>query len=78
MKVSPERFVPQVKTRHGVQAYVFLPTTRTLHAAVDGLPLLVAQAAERAGPFWNVVFEQVDPGVAVLSQVGGGHVRHAR
>lgn len=24
------------------------------------------------------MFEQVDPGVAVLSQVGGGHVRHAR
>lgn len=77
-KVSPERFVPQVKAGHGVQTHVLLSTAGTLHAAVDGFPPLAAQAAERARPLGDVMFEQVDPGVALLPQVSRGHVRHAR
>lgn len=75
--VSPERFVPQVKAGHGVQAHVFLSSAGTLQTAVDGFPPLAAQAAERAGPFGDAMFEQVDPGVALLPQVGRGHVCHA-
>lgn len=77
LKVSPERFVPQVKAGHGMQTHVFLSSTGTLDAAIDGLPPLAAKTAEWAWPFGDVVFEQVDPGVTVLPQVGGGHVRHA-
>lgn len=60
-----------------MQTHVFLSSAGTLHAAVNGLPPLAAQAAERARPFGDVVFEQVDPGVALLPQVGRGQVRHA-
>lgn len=49
----------------------------TLQAAVDGFPPLVAHATERARPFGNVVFEEVDPSVRGLPQVGSGHVRRA-
>lgn len=75
--VSPERFVPQVKAGNRVQTHVLLSSAGTLQTAVDGLPALAAQATQAAGPFGDVVFEQVDPGVALLPQVGRGHVRHA-
>lgn len=77
-KRSPERLVPQVKAGHGVQAHVFVSPAGTLQAAVDGFPPLAAQAAERARPFGDVVFEQVDAGVALLPQLGRGRVRQAR
>lgn len=70
--------MPQVKAGHGVQTHVFLSAAGTLHTAVDGLPALAAQAAERARPFGDIVFEQVDPAVGLLPQVGRGHVGHAR
>lgn len=75
---SPEGLVPQVKARHGVQADVFVSAAGTFHAAVDGLPPEAAQAAHGARPLGDVVFEQVDPRVAVLPQVGAGHVAGAR
>lgn len=69
--------MPQVEAGHGVQTHVLVSAAGTLHTAVDGLAPLAAQAAERARPFGDVVFEQVDPGVALLPQVGRGHVGHA-
>lgn len=60
-----------------MQADVFVAAAGTLQAAVDGFPPLVAHTAERTWPFGNVVFEEVDPSVRGLPQVGSGHVRHA-
>ena len=70
--------MPEVEAGHHVQPDVFQPPGRALQTAVNSFPPLVAHAAERAGPFGDVVFEQVDPCVRALPQVGGGHVRHAR
>lgn len=75
--LSPQRFVPEVETGHHVQPDVFLAPGRALQTSVNSFPPLVAHAAERAGPLGDVVFEQVNPRVGALSQVGRGHVRHA-
>lgn len=69
--------MPQVEARHHVQSDVFVAAAGTLQTAVDGFPPLVAHAAERTRPFRNVVFEEIDPSVRGLPQVGSGHVRHA-
>lgn len=69
--------MPEVEARHHVQPDVFLASCRALQTAVNRLPPLVAHAAERTGTFGDVVFEEVDPSVGGLPQVGGGHVRHA-
>lgn len=69
--------MPEVETGHDVEPDVFLAPGGALQTAVDGLPPLVAHAAESAGPLGDVVFEQVDPRVGAVPQVGGGHVRHA-
>lgn len=74
---SPQRFVPEVETGHHVQSDIFLASGRALQAAVHRLPLLVPHAAQHAGALGDVVLEEVDPCVAALPQIGGGHVRHA-
>lgn len=60
-----------------MQPDVFLAPRGALQTAVNSFPRLVAHAAQRAGTFRDVVFEEVDPRVGAVSQVGGGHVRHA-
>jgi len=69
--------VPEVETGHDVQPDVFLGPRRAFQTPVNGVPPLGAHAAEHAGPLGDVVFEEVDPRVGALPQVGGGHVRHA-
>lgn len=77
VEVSAQCFVPEVETRDGVQTDVFVSAGRAVQTPVDRLPSLAAHAAERAGTLGDVVFEEVDPRVRRLPQVGGGHVRHA-
>lgn len=77
MYFSPQSFVPKIKTGHNVQPDVFLAPRGALQTTVNSFPFLVAHAAQRAGTFGDVVFEEVDPRVGAFSQVGGGHVRHA-
>lgn len=60
-----------------MQADIFLAPGRALQTAVNRFPPLVAHAAERTQTLGDVVFEEVDPCVGGLSQVGSGHVRHA-
>lgn len=69
--------MPKVKTGHHVQPDVFLGAGGALQTAVNRLPLLVAHAAQRAGPFGDVVLEEVHPRVRAFPQVGRGHIRHA-
>lgn len=76
-EVSAQRFVPEVETRDGVQTDVFVSPGRAVQTPVDRFPSLAACAAERAGTLGDVVFEEVDPRVGRLPQVGGGHVRQA-
>lgn len=60
-----------------MQPDIFLPSTSALQAAIDGLPPLGPHATERTGALGDVVFEEVDPRVGAVPQVGRGHVRHA-
>lgn len=60
-----------------MQSDIFLAPRCTLQTAIDGFSLLVSHATQRTGSLRDVVFEQVDSGVAALPQVGCGHICHA-
>lgn len=60
-----------------MQTYIFLPTKRAFHTAIDSFSSLIAHATQCTWPLGDVVFQEVDACVGAFPQVAGGDVGHA-